>query len=216
MRILFGLMLITLWSCSEKAPEIQKIKNEVWSVKEVNGEFVKDEITLRETYEYDDDGIEIGHLIYTPTGDLSGKELAVFDEQYDHPVGTKYYTAEDSLLSYYSLKYDKKGRKKSKWGFDASNDELLRMEEFSYDAKDNMIKRTISNSDNQLQRIYEFTHDAYGNETGLTVKDADGTIRFTEEFRIMKLSAHHDWVENWGWRNEIPVTFRTRELVYKD
>ncbi len=213
------LFLASLLSCSEKVakePFVKQIKNEVWSVKDVDGEFQKDKITFLETYEYDAEGIEIGHLIYTPDGNLAGKELSVFDDKYENPVGTKYYSAEDSLLSYYSLKYNDKDEKISRWGFDAETDELLRMEEFSYDDQGNMELKKVLDASNVLQRLYEFDHDEYGNEISMIVRDPDGTERIREEYRITKIDKDHKWLENWGWRGDQPISYRTRTFVYSE
>lgn len=214
-RIIFSLVLLSLISCQEeKKVFIKQVKNEVWSVVEENNEFVKDAIRVRETYEYDENGLEIGHLLYDAKGDLTGKELAVFDKGSKMPVGTKYFAANDSLLSYYSLTYDDKDRKISRKGYDASNDELLRVEEFEYDAKDNVAVKKILNASNQVQRVFQFNYDAYGNETSLTVKDGNGLELFSEEFRIVKLDEEDNWIENWGWRNDSPVSYRTRSISY--
>ncbi|GLR20067.1 hypothetical protein [Portibacter lacus] len=211
------LLLVLFIACQETdKPFLKQEKNQVWSVKEVDGEHTKDQVTFLETYEYDEAGNEIGHLLYSPTGELSGKELAVFDDEYEQPIGTRYYTPEDSLLSYYSLKYDDNGQKTSRWGFDATNDELLRMENFKYDKKGNMIQKDILSADNQLQSSFIFTYDAYGNKTSLNIKDPKGETLLTETYKITKFDDQKRWVENWGWRDDKPYSFRVRELVYEE
>lgn len=215
---LFPIALILLFvGCNEKTePFLKQEKNQVWSVIEVDGEHRKDKITFLETYEFDEDGYEIGHLIYDTEGQLSGKELSVFDEDFEHPIGTRYYSPEDSLLSYYSLKYNDKNQKISKWGFDASNDELLRMENFTYDKSGNMIRKDILSADNVLQSSFAFTYDAFGNKTAMILKDANGQELLTESYKITKLDDEKRWLENWGWRNDKPYSYRVRELIYSE
>lgn len=216
MRINYFLLIFLFISCTGSEPYLMQQKNEVWSVIEVDGEFKKDKITLLETYEYDEDGFEIGHLIYDIEGNLVGKELAVFDEKYDQPVGSRYYTPEDSLLSYYSIKYDKNNNKLSKWGFDGSTEELLRMESFSYDNKGNMITKEIRDAASQLQRTYQFKYDAFGNETMLTVLDSEGNELLSESYKISKFTDDKKWLENWAWRNDKPVVYRKRSFEYSE
>ncbi|WP_235295888.1 hypothetical protein [Portibacter marinus] len=191
-----------------------KEKNQVWSVKEVDGEFSKDQLTYLETYEYDSDGNEIGHLIYNTDGELNGKELSVFDDNHTRPIGTRYYTPQDSLLSYYHLTYNEKGEKITRKGFDAATDELLRIERFSYDDKGNMIRKEIRTHEDQLLASYVFKYDEFGNKTDMASYNGEGIERVREIYKITKRDNENQWLENWGWQGERPVTFRTRELIY--
>jgi len=205
-----------LVACKEEVsnlPQVKQEKNQVWSVIEVDGEHKKDKITYLESYEYDEKGHEIGHLIYNVDGTLSGKELSVFNNDFEQPVGTRYYTADDSLLSYYTLKYNNEGQKISRHGYDASNDELLRIEEYKYDSRGNMIQKDLRNADESLQSSYIFSYDGFGNKTSLRIQDGNGNIRIAEDYRITKFDANKQWLENWSWRDDKPVNFRTRELI---
>lgn len=215
MRITFYLAILILCSCTQET-YLTKVKNEVWSVTEIDGDFKKDQITLLETYEYDEKGIEIGHLIYSADGKLAGKELTVFDDNSNEPIGSKYYSAEDSLLSYYTLKYDDSYQRIARDGYDASNDELLRKEEYEYDAKGNMVKKRIKDAAGEIQRIYNFQYDAFGNETRLIVTDGEGNERINETFKVSKFDNDKKWLENWAWRDDKPVTYRKRELFYSE
>lgn len=197
-----------------QTPILKQEKNEVWTVKEENGEFSKDKITYLETYEFDEKGNEIGHLIYDTNGDLSGKDLAVFDDQNVKPIGSKYFTANDSLLSYYQFDYNDKGEKISRKGYDASNDELLRIETFSYDENGNMILKEVKNAKGELISSFAFTYDDHHNKISMTSKDGAGNVRVSEEYRLTKFDEEKRWLENWGWRDNKPTTYRVRELTF--
>lgn len=213
--IFFSLFLLLSCSQEEKQrPVLKQEKNQVWSIAEVDGEFQKDAITYLDSYEYDEDGNEIGHMLYDVDGTIMGKELSVFNDGFKQPVGTRYYTPEDSLLSYYTLKYDDDGNKISRNGYDASNDELLRIESYAYDKKGNMVRKDIKDAAGRIQSTFIFSYDAFGNKTSLTIKDANDNVRIAEDYRITKFDKDKQWLENWSWRNDAPVNFRTRELIY--
>jgi len=214
--LFIALIIIVISACAGDQEEqlvLKQEKNQVWSVNQVDGEFAKDKITFLETYEYDKEGREVGHLIYDPEGNLAGKELSVFDDSQENPIGSRYYSATDSLLSYYQLDYDGAYKSKRK-GFDASNDELLRVEVFQHDKDGNMTRKEVRNSSEDLISAYDFTYDENGNMTYMVSRDAGGNIRFSEEYRITLVDDQKKWLENWGWREDSPVSYRKRELIY--
>ncbi len=132
------------------------------------------------------------------------------------PEKSEFFDGQDSLLSYYKMLYEGENLIR-KIGFDASNDAMLRIEEFEYDADGNRITKYLRSSDNFLQREYNFTFDEFGNEKSVTTKDGSGKIIVEEYFNISQKDKEGNWLEKWGFVNDKPVRYyiKSRRILKK-
>lgn len=209
--IFFALLLT---ACTEKQPPtIKSIEEERWTVKNVDGEYVKDTITYMESYKYNEKGMQEGHLFYNLDGSLKAKSMSLFSDENPQPVGAKYVDADDNILSFYDFKYDD-GLKVQSKAFDAQTKELLRIEEFVYDSNEHLLQKSIKNADGELMRTIHFKVDENGNEEQVEVVEADGTIVIRESFEIDSMNEYNHWISKWGFAGEIPFSYRVRRITY--
>lgn len=116
-------------------------------------------------------------------------------------------------MSYYIYEYDAKGNEISKKSYDAASDELLRIENFSHDDKNNRTGREIRDAMGRLVRRYDFRFDKQGNESSYSVYDAEGKLLVAETLAITKNeNKNKEWSEAWSIRNEEPNTIRLRTI----
>ena len=208
------LFTLLLTACTEQqAPTIKSIEEERWTVKQVDGDYVKDTIAFLESYKYTETGMEEGHLFYFNDGSLKAKSLSIFTEDKNHPIGAEYVDAENNVLSLYDFTYEDGLKVKSK-AYDAATKELLRIEEFTYDTNEHLVKKIIKNSNEELMRTIRYTVDEYGNETEVEIVESDGTIVLRESFEIDSFDKHNQWLEKWGFAGEIPFSYRIRRITY--
>lgn len=217
MKVIFQLsfLLFILSSCQDttsKTPIPRTEKIEVYSVKNVEGEFVKSKIKFAEAYVYGDDGRKVDHFILDEDGGIINKEKMIYDER-DVLTRSEYYNMFDSLLSYYTYAYEGKDTEVKK-SYDASNNELLRIEKVYKDNNGWDTKKELYSADNQLQRVYSFQYDEYGNETYFSILNALGERIRSEQFKISKMDENNQWLERWGFENDKPISCRSRKFGY--
>jgi len=172
----------------------------------------KGNLTFKETIVTDAEGNKKEHWYYNRNGQLTTFERYIYGTDEKLPFKSNFYDYKDSLLSYYVFEYDSIGNKTVTNSYDASTNELLRVEQFDYDKNNNRIARRILTASGQLVRRYEFTFDKDGNESTYAVYDSDDKKLVTEAFSITK-SDEKGWVEKWSFRNEEPSTIKTRKFV---
>ncbi len=148
---------------------------------------------------------------FEANGLLKGKEVFGYDDSQDTvPIKADYFDNNNKLLSYYKYIKNNKGQSIASFAFDASNDELLRIEQYNY--KDSKIhsKRVFDAAMNPSRR-YAFTYDQYGNETSFQVYNAKDSIMAYESFKITKMDPSNHWVEKWGFVNGKPMTLHKKK-----
>ena len=185
---------------------------EVYAAVNKGNEATKGNLTFKETKVTDESGNKKEHWYYNRDGQLTTFERYIYGNNEKLPFKSNFYDYKDSLLSYYVFEYDNKGNKIVTNSYDASTNELLRVEEFSYDENNNRIGRKILTAAGQLVRRYEFRFDNDGNESTYAVYDADDKKLVAEAFSIVKKD-EKGWVEKWSFRNEQPSTMKTRKFV---
>lgn len=200
--------------CEPSPSESASISLERWSVTGTIESKQKDEIQYLETVQYGESGEETARLFYDQNKKLAAKEIRVFKEGTIVPKGSQYKDAKDSLLSYYVFELDSYDRVAKANAFDASSDELLRIEKFKYDKKDNIVEKTICSSDDLPVRIMRYSFDKNGNEQQVQVLQGDGTVVLTEVFDITKYNDQGMWTEKWGFVNDDPFSFVSRRIEY--
>lgn len=190
--------------------QIKSERIELYSMVEVNGEYQQGKMTFAESFVFDEAGNKTEHLIRQADNSLNREGYI-----YDNEVLTRsnYYDAGENLLSYYIYDYSN-GRLKSKKAFDASSDELLRIDEYDYNQKGQLVKQYIKDSKGVTNRTMAFSYDQYGNEIQTTIRNAQGDIILNEEFKITEYDVNKRWLERWSVNNDVPLTSRKRVLDY--
>lgn len=211
--LLFSFVFSVL-CCKSTESDPVSISLERWSTVGDIESKQKDKIQYLETVQYGERGEETARLFYGQNKKLSAKEIRVFREGTTIPKGSQYKDANDSLLSYYVFELDSYDRVSKANAFDASSDELLRIEKFKYDKKDNIVEKIICSSDDLPVRIMRYSFDKNGNEQQVQVLQGDGTVVLTEVFDITKYNDQGMWTEKWGFVNDDPFSFVSRRIEY--
>lgn len=211
---IFFLFIWMIFSCAKEVSHPSSISLERWTVSGNKDEQRKDAIQYLETVQYGDAGEETAKLFYDQNKNLAAKEIRIFKDGTIIPKGSQYKDAQDSLLSYYVFQTDESNRVITSKAFDASNDELLRIEKFDHDKNGNIIEKTILNASGLPVRIMKYTYDAKGNEMQVQVLQPDGTEILTEVFNITKYNDKGLWTEKWGFVKEEPFSYVSRRITY--
>lgn len=209
LSILF--ICISCESTSNKIPLPRTEKLDVYTVKEVNGEYVKDKIAFSESFIYDEER-KMDHFILDDKGNIINREKLKYNDQ-NQLIRSDFYNMFDSLLSYYSYEYPTKDMQLKK-SYDAANDEMLRIEKIYFDQNKNIKKKELCNSDDQLQKTYNFKYDSDGNESYFSIFNANGQRLRSEEYNITKYDPYKRWLEKWGFQHDKPVSFKQRTFGY--
>ncbi len=208
----FSVML----SCTQDRTYTEEIM-EIHSVIQGEKENKIGEILFSESELYSPDKKMEQKIQYNKDKTIKGIEKFLVKKLNNTPEKSNFYDGRDSLLSYYKMLYDGDDKLTRKIGFDASNDAMLRIEEFEYDENGNRITKYLRSSDNFLQREYNFTFDEAGNETSVTTKDGSGKIIVKEYFNISQKDKEGKWVEKWGFVNDKPARYyiKSRRILKK-
>lgn len=142
-------------------------------------------------------------------GSLKGVEHIDRNKKTKH---SQYFSADSILLSYYNLVYEY-DILKLKSAFDASNDQYLRGEQYTYDNNGKLKEKAIIDSQGIIDRVYKFAYDKHGNEIGFSVFDKNGELILLQTDKITKSDNNNRWTEKWGYRDNVPYTFSTREII---
>ncbi len=196
-------------SCKNGSGKKTSMMLEIFSTKGDAKTMEKGELQYFESSEYEGNK-KISTTYYDAKGNVKGKEVFEFLSPADSlPIAAKYIDGRDQTLSYYKYINDDKGKAISSFAFDASNDELLRVEQYSY--KNNLLhSKRIFDGNMNANRRYVFSYDEKKNETGFIVYNAKDSLMVNEEFKITKVDENNKWVEKWGFANGKPVTFHKR------
>lgn len=124
---------------------------------------------------------------------------------------TNYYDADSSLLAIYNIEY--KGTNIVKrMGYEGHSKELLRTESFEYDHNGNVIKKSIFDNKGQLSSFFKMDYDNDANEISFSRHRADGQMIDEETFVISEKNERGEWLERWGYRNDMPSSFHRRSF----
>ena len=175
-------------------------------------EAVKGKLTFKETKVTDGQGNKKEHWYYNREGQLTTFERYIYGKGDKYPFKSNFYDYKDSLLSYYVFEYDDKGNKIKTNSYDASSNELLRVEEFAYNEKNQRVQRKIKTASDELVRRYEFRFDKKGNESTYAVYDAEDKLLLAQAFSVVK-SDENGWTETWSFKDEAPYTIKTRRFA---
>lgn len=203
-------------SCSQDKLYTEEIM-EIHNVIPGDGDHKIGDILFSESEFFNPDGAKERKIQYDKRGGIKGVEIFDLSSFSKSPKKSKFYDGQDSLLSYYTMVYNSDDRLLRKVGFDASNDAMLRIEEFSYNSKGERTLKFVKSSDNFLQREYNFVFDDKGNEKSVITKDGSGKVILTEFFNITKYDKEGAWLEKWGFVDDKPVRYyiKSRRILKK-
>lgn len=220
MRLFLSLLSISVIALACAADK-QKTPKGAWAeitamynVKVVDGSHQQGDLQYKEHVEYRGEQ-EFGTIYYNPDGSVRGKTVMIYEEDKIKPVGYQYFDANDSLLVFYQYGYGEKGQHISTHAFQAGNNELLRIEAFSYDDNGNIKAKEIRNADNIAQKTFAFTYDDHGNEKSMIIDNGPAKGLQQYNYRVTKMDDDKKWLEKWGFVNDEPKTFHTRKVVIK-
>lgn len=209
--VLIVVLTISLYSCTTNDHQIVSSESlELYKIVSENGEFIEGPLTFSEIHFYNANDQEVEHHVYNAENDLPNKEFFIFEN--GKATKSEYFSPNGQKMSYYTYQYDKNGHTTEKRSFDASNEELLRIEEFEFDPAGQMTKQLIREADGQLSRTMALSYDVNGNETQTTIRDGLGNILVNEEYRITKLDDQKRWIEKWSFFNDQPISLRKRSF----
>ena len=123
----------------------------------------------------------------------------------------EYRLADNSLQSHYEYKFENDFLLEKR-SYDASNNALLRIEQFNYDIKGNQTEKIIMDANEIITRVYKFAYDNYGNELGFSVFNENGQILLLETYKITEMDASNRWVKKWAERDSTIKAYYERTI----
>ncbi len=201
-------------ACQNPNPGVAKtIKTTFFSVEGTEA-YQVDTIQFIEKELFDSRDVKIEHHYLFADGNLKAKEIYEFTGQSKYAKSSYYEDFDGNKLSYYKFLYDEKGNRVSSHAFDASNDELLRIERYSYNENGDRILKEVRDATDVLNRAFTFGYDKDGNQNSLTVSSAEGKILFREDYKIIgRDKKTNEWVEMWGFVGATPNSCKVREIT---
>ncbi len=211
------LLITSLYVCLAcKSDDIGKIvRSEKTTIFSVEGttQYQVDTIQYAEIEHFAANDVLVEHHFLFPNGDLKAKQVYEFLDHKTNASGSKYYDYDGTLLSYYRYDYEN-GKMSAFLAYDASNNELLRIEHFKYNDKGLRTVKEIRDANNTLSRAFSFTYDDEDNMSSLTVSDNKGKILFREDYKVIgKNKITGKWTELWGFIGKIPNSCKVREFI---
>lgn len=149
-------------------------------------------------------------IFYDASGAAKGRQQFLYKDRSDRPYRSEYFSPQGDLMSYYLYTYDNDGHQQEIKAYDGKTDELLRIETFEYKG-DLRTRRDIRNSNNVIQRSFHFEFDQYGNEAEMMVNSGTGDTLAIETYQIILMDADNQWIEKWGYVNDVPSTFQVKK-----
>jgi hypothetical protein len=214
-KLFFGLCLfVCLLACNaDKTGESYIETIEIYKTVGDKSTAQKGALTYKEVTTYLSKDRPEKRDFYNKQGILDATEVYEYTTEL-LPMKSNYYDSQGNLLSQYVFTNEGDKRTRSV-GIDASNNEILRIEEFDYNEKGYRVSKTVKDPSSAVQRKYMFGFDNFGNETALTVLDGMGKPLFIETYSITQKAADNTWTECWGFRNDEPSLVKYRTISYK-
>lgn len=209
--IVLLLSMLCFGACDNEKNHYTEVITEVFDLKLENDKYVQGPLKFSESFIYDSQGNEYQHLMYNNDKSLKGIESPTFEDDSKNPTGSNYVDADDNLLSYYKHFYNEENQLVRKIGFDASSDEMLRIERYHYDKFGNQIAKEIRTPDDKIQSIHNFTFDIYGNEKSISIINSNNELIYFERFDNVGIDKEKKWNQRWAYdQNDKPVSFSIR------
>lgn len=212
--LLLSVLFVFIMSCkNETKTDGYTIETKIYAVDGSGSEFEKDSLQFVEKEYFNKKGNLLKKEFFTDKMVLKGTENYLYKDGSGKYHRSNYMAPDSSLLSYYKHTYDAKQNLVSSSAFNGATDEFLRIERLYYNDKNLRTDREIRSIDNEIQRKFSFTLDGFGNETSMTVLQADGQTIFKEIYKITDYNDDNEWLEKWGFVNDVPNSYRERSFI---
>lgn len=204
--------MLNITACDVEKDHFTEVITEVFEVVLKDDKFVQGPLKFSESYIYDSKGNEYQHLVYNLDKTVKGIESPTYDDASSrNPSGSNYTDGNKNILSYYKHFYDNQDQLIKKIGFDATNDEMLRIEMYHYDKSGNKIAKEIRTPDDKIQSIYNYTFDLYGNEKSLRITNNENMEIYFERFDNIGIDKEKNWNQRWAYDQQgNPLSFSVR------
>ncbi len=203
--------IVSLCSCQSDEDKLWLMETtEIFKAVNETEHEVHSELTYKDAKLYNAEGLLSEQWYYNKQGQVTTVEKFDYKKGASTADKSNFYSISDSLLSYYTFEYNDKKEKISSYAYDASNDDLLRIENYYYDENGNRTKREIKSNDQKLQATYRFTFDGDGNESSFEVFDPTDKSLYRETYSITKEDIEGRWTEMWSFQDTVPVNVKKR------
>lgn len=209
--VVTAVICILLSSCTDTYQYRTEI-NEVYSVKNTNGNYDAGRLLYRDSILYQNSQIPLEKYIFDKSNVLSGIEKYPKINR-SNELKSSYTAADGTALSYYKYSLNDAQKKERVEAYDASNDELLRYEEIEYNEQGQLSVRKIFTSEGQLATSYSMLYDIYGNELRKITQHLIRDTIIIEESKITRYNEAKEWSEKWGFINDQPIAFYKRQII---
>jgi len=210
-QFVLAINVLLLFSCqTELRKSVKSEQLKIFSMVDQDGEYVKGNMIFSESKVFDEKGNMLDHKIRQKDNSLNTEKFIYDNGQL---IRSNYYDQNNKLLSYYTYTHENE-LMALKNSYDASSEELLRIEEFVYNEKHQLTKKIIKTPLGNISRTMTFSYDANSNEHQLTTRDENGNIITNEEYKIFSYDVDKRWLERWSLNNGTPLTFQIRTLDY--
>ncbi len=209
--IIFSFLILII-SCQSPEQNTSYLETvEIYSIKGDKNNAEKGSLVYKEETRYKGPDRPEWRKFFEKTGEFKAIEKYSYHKDGDLPTSSDYYDADDTLLSKYIFT-NEDGKQTRNVGLEGTSNEVLRIEESSYDENGNRVQKIIKEASGTIDRVYRFGFDKDGNEVSMTVADKAGTINFTETYTITKKNDKGQWTEAWGFRNDQPTIVKYRTI----
>jgi hypothetical protein len=214
LSLLVAILAVGFTACKQdNAAKFENETLEIYSTKGSGNAVEKDSLEYLEKKVMENARVKHIEYFYS-TGLLKGREVMLYsDKDGSAPIGSNFVDPDNKPMSYYKFINNSKGQKIASFAFDASNDELLRVEKYEYDKKGFMKVKQIYRSDFLKEKTYAFTHDSVGNEITMSVYGANDSLVVAEAYTVIKADANKKWTERWSFVNGNPKTMHRRLMA---
>ena len=143
--------------------KVHMIEEETWDLTLKFGEYVKNKLTDKTTYIYDDKGNMTEWASYNADGSLKEKYIYTYDDK-GNIIEEATYNADGSLDGKDIYIYDVRGNK-TEWASYNADGSLGLKYIYIYDDKGNLMELALYNDDRSvdLKHIYTYEYDKFGN-----------------------------------------------------
>jgi len=208
---IFSVFLFLSFGCKGDKVGNEKMTSEtlrIYSIKLDKDSVGVGNLTYKDIKYFDSNNTLMKQEFFDKAEILKGTEYIDRSKKERH---SEYYSKDKMLLSYYDMVYDS-DLLMLKSAFDGQTNDFLRAEQYLYDDKGNRKEKVILDAAGKVDRVYKFSYDEHDNEVGFSGFDENGEIFLLETYRITKKDSKNRWTEKWGYRENVPYTFSTREF----
>ena len=223
--LLVNLLVLLFIGCKKKTnqeedipkePKLQQRITHYYSIKEENGEVVRDTIkncfSCNQALIFDKSGKELELRFYKANmKDIYGYEVYEHDAN-GNKIGSNYYDI-DSLTTEYKYELDKNNRIKIGRAFEIATGNLLYGYINLYDKNGNHIETGNMDAKGEVYQYYRRQFNKKGVAIRETIEDLEGNPRLRIKYEY-RPKANKDWEEQLTYYNDTLKEIRFREKIY--